>query len=66
MVLGHAPECPHCMAVSTDRRNTLVFLERWSENDDIPAQNIFHGQTEVRDLGSMAAWRVDEFDWAWI
>ena len=52
-------------AVSTGRRNTLVFLERWSVDHDLSSPDIFHRQAEVRDLGSMAARRVDEFDWTW-
>ena len=38
-------------AVSTDRRNTLVFLERWSVKHEVSSTYLFHGQTEVRDLG---------------
>ncbi|MFT5786294.1 MAG: hypothetical protein ACI9KK_001649, partial [Ascidiaceihabitans sp.] len=48
-------QCPLRAAVSTGRRNTLVFLERWSVKHEVSPPDIFHGQTEVRDLGSMAA-----------
>ena len=51
-------------AVSTGERNTLIFLERWSVRDEVSDADILHGQTEVRDVGSLAARGVDEFDWA--
>jgi hypothetical protein len=47
--------------VSIGRRNALVFLERWSANDEMPVPDFFQEQTEVGDMGSMAARRVDEF-----
>jgi hypothetical protein len=50
------------VAVSTGRRNTLVFLERWSDPHEVSSPSILHRQTEVRDMGSMATRRVDEFD----
>jgi hypothetical protein len=51
------------VAVSTGRRNTLVFLERWSEPYEVSSPRIFNRQTEVRDMGQMATWGVDEVDW---
>lgn len=39
------------------------FLERWRVGYDLSLTDIFHGQTEVGDLGSMATWSVDELDW---
>jgi hypothetical protein len=51
-------------AVSTGRRNTLIFLERWSDQNEVSSPRIFHGQAEVGDLGQMATWRVDELDWS--
>ena len=42
-------------AVSTGRRNTLIFLERWSVRDEVSDADILHGQTEVRDVGSLSA-----------
>jgi len=48
--------------VSTDRRNTLVFLDRWSVRHEVSDADILHRQTEVGDVGSLAAGRVDEFD----
>jgi len=44
--------------VSIGRRNALVFLERWSANDEMPVPDIFQEQTEVGDMGSTAARRV--------
>jgi len=51
-------------AVSTGERNTLIFLERWSVRDEVSYADVLYGQTEVGDVGSVAARRVDEFDWA--
>ena len=53
-------------AVSIGRRNTLIFLERWSVNDEVPDADVLHEQTEVGDVGPMATRGVDEFDWATI
>ena len=30
-------------AVSTDRRNTLIFLERWSVIDEVSYTDVLHG-----------------------
>jgi hypothetical protein len=49
---------------STGRRNTLIFEKDWSVHYEVSSPDIFYRQAEVRDLGSMATWRVDEFDWA--
>jgi hypothetical protein len=57
--------CPPWQLLTVDsggRRNTLVFEERWSVEDGIPAEDIFYGETEGGDLGPLAAWGVDEFD----
>ena len=51
-------------AVSIGRRNTLIFLERWSVYDEVPDADVLHEQTEVGDVGPMATRGVDEFDWA--
>ena len=51
-------------AVSIGRRNTLIFLERWSVFDEVPDADVLHEQTEVGDVGPMATRGVDEFDWA--
>ena len=59
---GH--EHPYRGAVSTGQRNTLVFLERWSVNHGVPKAEILQRQAESGDLGSLAARRVDELDWA--
>ncbi|MFT5870904.1 MAG: hypothetical protein ACI8TF_003035, partial [Paracoccaceae bacterium] len=40
-----------CGAISTGRRNTLVFSQRWSDEHEVSPPHIFHGQAEVRDLG---------------
>ena len=56
-------ERPGCGAVSMGRCNTLVFFEGWSVRDEVSYADVLHGQTEVRDVGSVAARRVDEFDW---
>uniref|UniRef100_UPI0022EB4082 hypothetical protein n=1 Tax=Parasedimentitalea psychrophila TaxID=2997337 RepID=UPI0022EB4082 len=59
---------PHLLsaAVSTGRRNTLVFMERWSVNHGLSPQTFFYRETEVGDLTSLAMRRADEFDWTWI
>ena len=48
----------------TGHRNTLVFQERWSASHGLSQPDMFHQPAEVRDLGSLAARRVDEFDWS--
>jgi hypothetical protein len=57
-------ELPQDAAISTGRRNTLVFLESWSDPYEVSSPSIFYGQAEVRDLGQMPTRRVDELDWA--
>jgi hypothetical protein len=32
---------------------------------EVSSPSIFYGQAEVRDMGSLATRRVDEFDWTW-
>jgi hypothetical protein len=49
-------------AISTGRRNTLVFSQSWSDENEVSSPRIFHGQAEVGDLGQMATQRVDELD----
>jgi hypothetical protein len=48
-------QCPVWAAVSTGRRNTLVFLERWSVSHGLSEADIFLRKAEGRDLGSVAA-----------
>lgn len=48
-------------AVSTGRRNSLIFLERWSIDHEVSDTGVLYGQLEVRDV---AAWWVNEFDCA--
>ena len=50
--------------ISIGRRNTLIFLERWSVYHEVSATNVLYRDAEVGDVGSMAAWRVFELDWA--
>jgi hypothetical protein len=45
-------------------RNTLIFEQRWSVPNELPSPRVFQRQTEVGDMGSMAAWRFGELDWA--
>jgi len=59
-----AIECPVRAAISTGRRNTLIFSQRWSDEHEVTPPRIFYGQAEVRDLGPMATRRVDELDWS--
>ncbi|MFT7596393.1 MAG: hypothetical protein ACI8R4_003728, partial [Paracoccaceae bacterium] len=40
--------------VSMGRRNTLIFRERWSVLNEVSHTDILYGQTEVRDVGSVA------------
>jgi hypothetical protein len=44
------------------RGNTLVFSQRWSDQNEVSSPRIFHGQAEVGDLGQMAARRDDELN----
>jgi hypothetical protein len=37
------------------RRNTLVFSQRWSNQNEVSSTDIFHGQVEVGDLGPLSA-----------
>ena len=54
--------CPLWEVDSKGRRNTLVFEERWSVEDGISPEDLFHREAKGGDLGSLAAWGVDEFD----
>jgi len=45
-----------CGAVSTDRRNTLIFFERWSISHEVSSAYILHSQAEVRDVGSLLSY----------
>ena len=49
--------------VSTVRCNNLFLLEGLNEPYEILSSSIFHGKTEVVDMGSMATWGGDEVDW---
>jgi hypothetical protein len=40
--------------VSTGRRNTLIFRKRWSDYYEVPHTDVLYGQTEVRNVGSVA------------
>ena len=50
------------MAGSKGGRNTSIFEKRWSVQDGLSRTDLFHGEAEGGDLGSLAARRVDEFD----
>ena len=39
---AHCSECPLSAAASTGRRNTLVFMERWSVNHGLSQQTFFY------------------------
>jgi hypothetical protein len=49
--------------ISTDRCNTLVFIEKMECLDEAKTSDIFYESTEVGDMGSLATRRVDEFNW---
>ena len=53
---------PRWAAGSNGRRNTSIFWQRWSVGYGASCAHLFHGQSEVGDLGSLAARGVDEFD----
>jgi hypothetical protein len=55
---------PQSPAILKGRRNTLVFSQRWSDQNEVSSPRIFHGQAEVADLGQMATRRIDELDWS--
>lgn len=42
-------------ADSTGGRNTLVFFERWSVDDEISDEDVLHEQAEVGDVGSVGS-----------
>lgn len=44
----------------------LVFLERWSVSHGVSEADIFLGEAEGGDMGSMAGRSVDEFDWTYL
>ena len=53
---------PGCAVGSTGERNTLVFSQRWSVGDEAAKSDLLFCSSAVRDLGSVAGWRVDEVD----
>jgi len=53
---------PQSRLDSKGRRNTSIFWQRWSVRYGPSRAYLFHGQAEGRDLGSLAARGVDEFD----
>ena len=57
-----APNCPLMTAGSKGGRNTSIFEERWSVQDGVSRTDLFHGEAEGGDLGSLAARGVDEVD----
>ena len=57
-------EGPQRAVASTGGRNTLVFLERWSVENEISPQNLLFLKSARGDLGSLAARGVYEVDWA--
>jgi hypothetical protein len=46
------------------RRNTLVFGQRGTDQNEVSSPHIFYGQAEVGELGQMATLKFDEFDWS--
>ena len=53
---------PLLAARSKGGRNTSIFEERWGVQDGLSRTDLFHGEAEGGDLGSLAARGVDEFD----
>jgi hypothetical protein len=53
---------PLLVVGSTGERNTLVFSQRWSVGDEAAKSDLLFCSSAVRDLGSVAGWRVDEVD----
>ena len=53
---------PLWVAGSKGGRNTSIFEKRWSVQDGLSRTDLFHGEAEGGDLGSLAARGVDEFD----
>ena len=51
-------------AGSKGGRNTSIFEEGWSVEEGLSRTDLFHGEADGGDLGSLAARGVDEFDWA--
>ncbi|WP_244500401.1 hypothetical protein, partial [Methyloceanibacter methanicus] len=47
---------------STQHFSLLAEMECWDGLSS--SSDLFHGEAEGGDLGSLAAWRVDELDWA--
>jgi hypothetical protein len=43
-------------------RNTSILEQRWSVGDGVSRTDLFYGEAEGGDLGSLAAWGVDELD----
>jgi hypothetical protein len=64
IILCACGECPQSAAISTGRRNTLVFGQRWTDQNEVSSPHIFYGQAEVGDLGQMATLKFDELDWS--
>ena len=48
---------------SIDQRNTLFYLLEMECDDETTNQNLLQCCTAGGHLGSLAAWRIHEFDW---
>jgi hypothetical protein len=61
-------ECVRCertrTVVSTDRRNTLSYREKMECDDGTEISSRVYGGREDGDMGSLAAGRVAQSDWA--
>src|SRR5438445_12690345 len=57
-----AGERPVRVVGSTDQRNTLIVWQRWGVGHETATSHLLLGGSAVRDLGSLAGWRADEFN----
>lgn len=56
-------ERPLWAAVSTGRGNTLIVENDWSVFHEVSSPHLLFISSTCRDLGSLAACGIDEFDW---
>ena len=54
-----------CPVVSTGRRNTLIFLERWSVYHEVSATNVLYRCAKVGDVGSLSAMHASPAGSGW-
>jgi hypothetical protein len=51
--------------ISTGRRNTLIFLERWSVSHEVSHTDVLHRHTEVGDVESLSAMQASPVGSGW-